>query len=284
MRDNEALRALFSLPPISESASTAIVVPFMPPQRVVTGDNEVDAVLWLQEVAATGSQALIDKALEAARLIPTPISVIEERYRRFMMANHPQDALRIALSTFGFGDIQAIGRRALDRAQRQHDALSRFGSEAALMDSTPAEEECMAALRGMRATKARHYRYDLAKACERFAASPRLAPATVADCLHVRAYWHGLYVLRNAFPSSGDPGPEADAHDEYAFGLLASITPRSRAEALAVLDHLQVTDRMDHYDSDAILQNLIGAPWAANSQPATTRPSASPPQSRGQPP
>lgn len=283
MRDNKALRALFWLPPVSESASTAIVVPFMPPQRVVTGDNEVDAALWLQEVAATGSQALIDKALEAARLIPTPMSVIEERYRRFMMANHPQDALRIALSTFGFGDIQAIGRRALEKAQRQHDALSRFGSEAALMDSTPAEEECMAALRGMRATKARHYRYDLAKACKRFAASPRLAPATVADCLHVRAYWHGLYVLRNAFPSSGDPGPEADAHDEYAFALLATIAPRSKAEALAVLDHMRAADRMDHDDSDAILRNLIGAPWAATAA-AAARTGASPPSSRGQPP
>lgn len=283
MRDNEALRALFSLPPISESASTAIVVPFMPPQRVVTGDNEVDAVLWLQEVAATGNQALIDRAVDAAHQLTTPMSVLKDRYQRFIMLNRPQDALRIALSTVEFGDLEAISRRALERAQLQHKALSRFGSEAALMGHTAAEAECAAALKGMRATAARHHQYDLAAACKRFAASPRLAPATVSDCLYVQAYWRDLHWLRAAFPGFVDLGPEAQAHDDYAFGLLASITPRNKAEALAVLDHLQALDRMDHQEGDAILRNLIGAPWAATAS-AAARAGASPPPSRGQPP
>lgn len=135
----------------------------------------------------------------------------------------------------------------------------------------------------MRATKARHYRYDFSKACKRFAASPRLAPATVADCLHVRAYWDRLYRLRDAFFDFIDLGPEAHAHDEYAFTLLGTVAPRSEAEALAVLDHLQADDRMDHNAADTILRNLIGAPWAATAS-AAARASASPPASRGQPP
>ncbi|MFC0668924.1 hypothetical protein ACFSKY_07860 [Azotobacter chroococcum] len=44
-RDNEQHRALFSLPPIRESAETLPAVPELPPQEVITGDKEVDAVL-----------------------------------------------------------------------------------------------------------------------------------------------------------------------------------------------------------------------------------------------
>ncbi len=72
MQDNQAFRALFTLPPIQPSASTSLTVPEMPAPKVVTGDREVDAVLWLQECVRTGHQALIDKALEAAKKITTP--------------------------------------------------------------------------------------------------------------------------------------------------------------------------------------------------------------------
>ena len=54
LQDNQQLRALLSLPPIQTNASTALSVPEMPPREVVTRDQEIDAVLWLQKVVATG--------------------------------------------------------------------------------------------------------------------------------------------------------------------------------------------------------------------------------------
>jgi hypothetical protein len=52
--NNERLRALFCLPPIKASTSTDMVVPELPAQEVVTGDKEIDAVLWLRSVIMTG--------------------------------------------------------------------------------------------------------------------------------------------------------------------------------------------------------------------------------------
>ena len=82
LQDNQQLRALLSLPPIQTNASTALAVPEMPPREVVTGDQEIDAVLWLQKVVATGNRGLIDKALEAAKQIKTPMKDLGERYAK----------------------------------------------------------------------------------------------------------------------------------------------------------------------------------------------------------
>ena len=65
-RDNPEHRALFSLPPIQDSSSTELAVPSLPPQEAVTGDHELDAVLWLRAVIQTGQMALIEKAMPAA--------------------------------------------------------------------------------------------------------------------------------------------------------------------------------------------------------------------------
>ncbi|RPO09519.1 hypothetical protein [Pseudomonas aeruginosa] len=65
-RDNAKHRELFSLPPIRESEETLPSVPELPPQENVTGDREVDAVLWLRKVISTGEASLISTALEAA--------------------------------------------------------------------------------------------------------------------------------------------------------------------------------------------------------------------------
>ena len=58
-RDNEQHRALFTLPPVMASRETLPSVPELPPQERVTGDKEVDAVLWLRSIINTGQRALI---------------------------------------------------------------------------------------------------------------------------------------------------------------------------------------------------------------------------------
>lgn len=45
---------LFTLPPFHPSEFTALSVPELPAQNVVTGDQELDAVLWLRQVIMPG--------------------------------------------------------------------------------------------------------------------------------------------------------------------------------------------------------------------------------------
>ncbi len=48
--DNPRHRATFTLPPRQSSRETLPTVPELPPQQVVTGDKEIDALLWLAQV------------------------------------------------------------------------------------------------------------------------------------------------------------------------------------------------------------------------------------------
>ncbi|WP_051603307.1 sigma-70 region 4 domain-containing protein [Simplicispira psychrophila] len=80
-RDNTAARAFFTLPPLALPDTTAVTIPApLPEQRSVTGDKDVDAMLWLREVVATGDGDLIAKALQAAERIKTPAKELERRY------------------------------------------------------------------------------------------------------------------------------------------------------------------------------------------------------------
>ena len=63
--DNQAHRALFTLPAARPSTQTLPAVPELPPQTRVTGDKEIDAVIWLRAVIDTGNPALIEKAMLA---------------------------------------------------------------------------------------------------------------------------------------------------------------------------------------------------------------------------
>lgn len=85
-RDNQAQRTLFTLPSIQPSESNALAVPSLPPQTKVTGDHDIDAVLWLREVINTGQAGLIEKAMEAAKRIKTPLKDLEKRYLDYLVA------------------------------------------------------------------------------------------------------------------------------------------------------------------------------------------------------
>ncbi|WP_257744537.1 hypothetical protein [Burkholderia glumae] len=259
LEDNQLLRALFSLPPIQTSGSTSIAVPEMPSQDVVTGDREVDAVLWLQRVVATGNESLIAKAMAAAERITTPMKEIAERYSDFVMLSgaHP---LQVAFSTFGFGDLKDQARRAVEKSVRCHEAISRFGSLDALANPTPAEQECKKALCGLKRRKLGWFDDDQARA--RFARRAALVPATIADCLHVRAYWNELYRLRQAAIDNGDPWPGAWDHDTYCRWMMAQIAPRDRAEAIAAFEHATEDEGIHGTDDEVpILRNLMVSGW-----------------------
>lgn len=254
-RDNEQHRAMFTLPPISASTETLPSAPELPPQEVVTGDKEVDAVLWLRSIISTGQTVLIDRAMEGAKKIRTPLDVLEKRYRDYLVAANPGH-LFAAMSSFGFADLEALASRAIEQHHLRQEGAARFGD--ALLADTAAETFCIEALRGLEAT-GQFGDFDKGQVAARFNAHPELLPHTLADCLHELGYWDQLYRLRHAADRDASDGPpDATARDWFVFGLLAQIRPRVKAEALAVFRYLIASQRDDMAESEAILCNLIG--------------------------
>lgn len=254
-RDNEQHRAMFTLPPISASTETLPSVPELPPQEVVTGDKEVDAVLWLRSIISIGQAALIDRAMEGAKKIKTPLDVLEKRYTAHLVATNPGHPFA-AISSFGFADLDALATRAIEQHRLRLEGAARFGD--AVLADTEAESFCIDALRGLRAT-GQFGDFDKGQVAARFNAHPEMLPHTLADCLFELSYWDQLYQLRNAVDRDASDGPpDATAREWFVFGLLAQIRPREKTEALAVFRYLVASQRDDMAESEAILCNLIG--------------------------
>jgi hypothetical protein len=255
-RDNPALRELFTLPPIKASNQTALAVPQLPPQGAVTGDKEIDAVLWLREVIGTGRADLIEKAMQAAKKIKTPLPDLEKRYLNHLRAANPGNWVA-AFSSFGFGDLESLARRATRKLTLSNEALARFGDEESLFADTPAEQFCIKTLDGAKRDRKIDMFLDDDDVTKRFKAIPDMMPHTLSDCLYELAYWHDLYSLRSA-SGGGDQGQQAYARESFAFSCLAEIRPRDKAESVAVLRYMAEKEYMDRKETDAILLNLIG--------------------------
>ena len=254
-RDNDQHRALFTLPPIKASTETLPCVPELPPQEVVTGDKEVDALLWLRSIISTGQTALIERAMEAAKRIKTPFDVLEKRYSAHLLANCNGNVFA-TFGSIGFADLEKLASRSIEQHRLRLEGVARFGDD--LLADTDAEVFCIEALRGMKRSGPL-LDYDKDKVAARFNAHPELMPHTLADCLYELDYWHQLYWLRDAADHYASDGPaESTAREWFVFGLLAEIRPRDKAEALAVFRYLVASDRDDMPEAEAILCNLIG--------------------------
>jgi hypothetical protein len=253
--DNQKLRDLFKLPEIKASQQTLPATLELPPQLAVTGDKEIDAVLWLRQVIGTGQAALIDKAMLAVKKIKTPLEEVEKRYRDYMVSAHPGNFMA-ALASFGFADLEGLAKKSTRKLTLSNEAMTRFGTVESLYADTPAELFCIETLKGV--NLASHGGIDDDDADKRFQACPELMPHTIGDCLYELAYWSDLYALRNASGDCGDGPQEASARDWFVFRCLARIRPRTREEALAAFHYLADSERMDIGDTDAILLNLIG--------------------------
>lgn len=264
MQDNKPFRTLFSLPPIQFSATTALTVPELPPQSVVTGDEELDAVLWLREVIKTGQQALIDKAMEAFKRIKTPPKELEKRYTAYV-SRASNGHFAAIMMTFGFADLEKLAQSSITKTARQHEALARFGSVENLFKKTPAELACEKALRGLKRDKTWDNYEATDEVDARFAKHTELVPHTLTDCLYAQANANALYRLRHASADdAGDHWPAFQAHDYYCFRSQARIAPLSKEEALAVFAFMEEEGQMNHKGSKDILRNLIAGGWGLN--------------------
>lgn len=254
-KDNPQHRELFTLPEVQASTSTALAAPMLPPESPVTGDKEIDAVLWLREVIKTGRADLIEKAMEAAKRIKTPLKDLEKRYLDHLTSRNPGN-WTVAFQTFGFADLEVLAQGSVKKLTRKNEALARFGTLEELFSDTPAEQFAIDALRGLKPSKD-YGDLDAGQVDKRFQAHPDLMPNTLSDCLHELAYWHELYWLRSAC-GGGDQGREAYARECFAFRCLARIRPKTKPEGIAVFRWLADSERMDDDETESILLNLIG--------------------------
>lgn len=256
-RENPAHSALFCLPPAQASAETAIVVPAVPPQEVVTCDVEVDAVLWLRKVISTGNASLIEQAKAAALQIETPLGELEKRYAAHLARANPGH-WAAGFASIGFADLDALAMSAIVQDKRRRDARARFGDT--IFDPTAAERFCEQALAGLESVN-QWYELDAEQVDARFDALLEQRPGTLMQCVLELTFWTELYWLRDAVDrDSSEHSHEVSARENYVFRLLARIPPRDAEEAADVFRYLTSNDGMDRSHSGAIILNLIGAP------------------------
>lgn len=258
-RDNQVARAFFALPPLVLTDSTAVTAPAqLPEQRSVTGDKDVDAMLWLREVVATGDTDLIAKALQAAERIKTPAKELELRYGQYLIAAAGGNTFAGVFGSMNFADLAGHARNVIDRQTRQREAVARFGSEVAVHADQATEQFCIDALIDLEPS-GMFNEYDTDAAVKAFEAEAAMRPHTLADCLAELTYWNDLYTQRSAWPNSGDNLPQVRAREAYLHRCLSVLRPKSRDEAKAVLRHMaDDKDSFNDEDTDAILENLIG--------------------------
>ena len=260
-RDNQRLREFFRLPEPVLSDCTELATPAAPPEAVkVTGDREMDAVLWLREVVKTGDPDLIEKAREAAARIKTPAKELESRYAQFLMTT-TGNSMVAAFGSIGFTEINRLADGVIERQGRKRNAVARYGSEEAVFADTPQESFCKDALLLVPQGDGGWNRYEKnAALVDRvFDQCADLVPYTLSDCLFETDFWDSLYRLRSAWENSGDHWPEVTARTDYLWRCMSRIKPKSRAEAKEVLRYLAGDeDRLGYSGADAILENLIG--------------------------
>lgn len=255
LQDNQAHRALFTLPPIRLSSETAPAVQTLPEQKRVTGDKELDAVLWLREVIRTGQPGPVATALEAFKKIKTPGNELDKRYADYLRRASGGNPLAVAFGSFGFSDLEHLAKRTLEKAALATEAFARFGGET-LWQDTPAEQFCEKALKRCKGFKD-YLDNDQVEVEKRFRKHADLMPHTLTDCLHEIEYWGRLYALRNAAGECGDGMHEAIARGWFVERLLGEIPPRSIAEAEQVLDYAAYAEAIEHDQLVAIARNLL---------------------------
>ena len=250
LSDNPKHRLMFTLPAIKHSASTQLAAFVMPSQRTVTGDKEIDAVLWLREVIATGDPLAIDTALQAVANIKTPLAKLETRYANHLRNNGGSNMFA-AFGAMGFADISAHVEKSKTTALRKSEAAARFGDDPDLM--TEAERWVIRVLGGVDVGLMDSDRSGIA---DRFKQHPELMPHTLADCLHELSFWSDLYWLKQA-ADADEPAQDCYEREHFIFDLMAEIRPRNREEATAVLQYIIDNERKDDRSADAILFNLV---------------------------
>ena len=239
---NPEHRRLFAIPQAGASGSTALVVPQLPEARTVTGDREVDAMLWLKEVCQTARDVgVLDRALEAASRIKTPMEELERRYTDWLKRQPGAHPLAVALSRIG--EIEGHVTHARQRILLHAEGLAIFGSyETAMSDTAP--ERMLAETAALPEDFTGWPRLGMDALAEVFARS--VNPHRLSECASELHYWDWLYRIRARMTETehpdayvGDDAPTVVARREYVEGLLTVLAPVDRQEAIHLADALK---------------------------------------------
>lgn len=243
-KGNPEHRRLFTIPTAKPSDSNALAVPSLPEARVITGDREVDAVLWLKEVCQSARDvAIVDRALEAAAKIKTPAKSIEDRYVAWLRRQPDLHPMQIAFASIGVADTERHAETARERIAKHAEGMAAFGSYAAAMRDTPAEvmvfETMGVILDGEELWRAKPDRLAVLF-------SESVNPATLSECLAELHYWSWLYDIRWRMSQTEHPGEFQGDEDErisarrwFVESLLSVLAPLDRAEALHIAEGLK---------------------------------------------
>lgn len=254
-RNNSKLRDFFRLPDISISSNTELK-PYvsLPTPDVVTGDEELDAVLWLRKIVQTGDVELIQKAIQASERIKSSEDDLEKRYSEFLLSLPNSNTMSAVFGSFGFANIKGLASKVLDTKSRQQEALSRFGSEDKLIGTLAQEKFCIDVLEDMPENMS--YKEKTNYACEKFSNSLDMLPNTLSDCVYELNYWSSLERLRSSFGCI-DPIGEVIERENFLFYSMSHLRPKTREEGVAVFRYLADNDCMQREFTDEILRNLI---------------------------
>jgi hypothetical protein len=139
-RGNPDHQRLFAIPETPPSPCTDLAIRRLPEARRVTGDAEVDAVLWLADVCKTAQDLrVLDLALEAAQRIRRPVAEIEQRYADWLRRQPGVSPLQVAFGSFGVANVVKKVEHARARLIGNTAGLAIFGTFQAAMEPTPAE-------------------------------------------------------------------------------------------------------------------------------------------------
>ena len=259
-RDNAKLRAFFCLPEPVASNCTALQPQVAPPKpTTTTGNQDLDAMLWLRQVVQTGDAALIAKAMQAAERIKTPAQELEKRYGDYLMQQSGGNTIVAAFGSIGFADLHGLAKAVLSKQQRRMDALARFGSEQAVFATLAQEQFCVDVLAPVPVASGAWGGIDQAQANAAFAQHPDMVPHTLADCVYELDFWDALRCLRTGWDNTGDELPEVYARRCYIDShCLSTIRPKSRDEAKTVLRYMAEHEMFNRSETDAVLENLVG--------------------------
>lgn len=251
---NPKHQAFFRLPePAIGNDNTKELALVEPPQkRKQTGDQGIDAFLWLREMVDTGQPALIQQALElAAKVDGKQREEIETRYTQAMVAVH--GAFVGAMKSMGLCNIEGRAKAALERKAGREKAVAIFGDGEYF--TTPQEQFCIDALNGR--TQDNRGFYEIQEIETSFNKHKELMPWTLADCIRELEYWRELYNYKDALFDC-ELEQETYAREDYVRLLMERIKPRSKEETRQVWEYMLLHEWQDYKSFNPIVENLMG--------------------------
>lgn len=252
---NPKHQAFFRLPePALSNDNTKEMALVEPPlRRKQTGDQGIDAFLWLREMVDTGQPALIQQALElAAKVDDKKRQEIELTYAKAMTALH--GAFAGGLSSIGFCNIEGRAERAIKQKAEREKAVSLFGGGGDYF-TTPQEQFCIDALNGR--TQDNLGFYEIEEIETSFNKHKELMPWTLADCIRELEYWRELYNYKYALFDC-ELERETYAREDYVRLLMGRIKPRSKEETRQVWEYMLLHEWQDYKAFKPIVENLMG--------------------------